>query len=110
MQRWEDALRDYRCFCEKAPSYANYPRFYIWLICARKGEPAATDQQLGAWFDTGKKPKANRWERSIAAFLLGTSSEAEFLRAGLRGHDSGRQCERSEEHTSELQSLRHLVC
>ena len=93
MQRWDDALRDYRCFCEKAAGQANYPRFYIWLIRAQKGEPAAANQELGAWFGTGKKPKANRWERTIAAFLLGTTSEPEFLRAGLRGHDSGRECE-----------------
>jgi lipoprotein NlpI len=92
-QRWDNALKDYRCFCEKAPSQANYQRFYIWLIRARKGELAAADQELGAWFGPGKKPKANRWERTIAAFLLGHMSEAEFLDVGRRGHDSGRQCE-----------------
>lgn len=93
MQRWEDALRDYRCFCEKAAGQANYPRFYIWLIRAQKGEPAAANQELGAWFGTGKKPKADQWELTIAAFLLGNTSETEFLDAGHRGHDSGRECE-----------------
>ena len=92
-QRWDDALRDYRRFCAKAPGEANYQRFYIWLILARKGEPAAADQELGAWFGPGKKPKATRWERTIAAFLLGHMIEAAFVDAGRRGHDSGRQCE-----------------
>jgi len=92
-QRWDDALRDYRRFCEKAPGEANYQRFYIWLILTRKGEVAAADRELGAWFGPGKKPKATRWERTIAAFLLGRMFEAAFIDAGRRGHDSGRQCE-----------------
>jgi lipoprotein NlpI len=92
-QRWDDALRDFRQFCEKAPNEANYQRFFIWLIRARKGEQAAADQELGAWFGPGKKPKANRWEKNIGAFLLGRMGEAEFLGAAGRGNDSGRQCE-----------------
>ena len=59
----------------------------------RQGQPAAADKELGAWFGPGKKPKANRWERTVAAFLLGHMSEADFLAAGRRTHDSGRQCE-----------------
>ena len=92
-QRWDDALRDFRHFCEKAPNEATYPRFYIWLVRARQGQPAAANQELGACFGPGKKPKANRWEKDIGAFLLGRMSEADFLRAARRGHDSGRQCE-----------------
>jgi lipoprotein NlpI len=92
-QRWGDALSDYRHFCEKAPGEANYPRFFIWLIQARQGEQVAADQELGAWFGPGQKGKAGRWERNIGAFLLGRMSEADFLGAARRGHDSGRQCE-----------------
>jgi len=92
-QRWDDALRDFRQFCEKAPNEANYQRFFIWLIRARKGEPAAADQELGAWCGPGKKPKATRWEKNIGAFLLSRMSEADLLGAARRGNDSGRQCE-----------------
>jgi len=92
-QRWDEALRDYRRFCQKAPGEANYPQFFIWLLRARTGEPAAADQELGAWFGPGKKVKAARWERDIGMFLLGRLSEPDFLRAANRGHDSGRQCE-----------------
>ena len=93
MQRWEDGLRDFRHFCEKAPGEASYPRFFIWLMRARKGEQVAADQELGAWFGPGKKPKANHWEKNIGTFLLGGMGEADFLGAASRGHDSGRQCE-----------------
>jgi lipoprotein NlpI len=92
-QRWDDALRDYQRFCEKAPDQSNYPRFYIWLIRSRKGEQAAADQDLSAWLAPRKKPKADRWARSVGAFLLDRMSEADFLGASRRGHDSGRQCE-----------------
>lgn len=92
-QRWDDALKDFQRFGEKAPNEANYQQFFIWLIHARKGEQVAADQELGAWFGPGKKPKASRWEKNIADFLLGRMSEAALLSAGNRGHDSGRQCE-----------------
>ena len=92
-QRWDSALKDYRCFCEKAPAQANYQRFYIWLILTRKSELAEANQELGAWFGSGKKPRASRWECAIAAFLLGQMSESDFLNLGRRGGDSGRQCE-----------------
>jgi gag-polyprotein putative aspartyl protease len=92
-QRWDSALKDFRHFCEKDHSEANYPRFFIWLMTARKGERAAADQELGACFGPGKRPKASRWEKDIGAFLLGNMSEAAFLRAASRGHDPGLQCE-----------------
>lgn len=95
-QRWEEALKDYRRFCEMDPDEANYPRFYIWVIRARNGERATADQELGAFFGPGKKPKGARWERKIGAFLLGRLSEADFLRAANRGasdREAGRQCE-----------------
>jgi lipoprotein NlpI len=92
-QRWDDALRDYQRFCQKAPDQSNYPRFYVWLIRARKGEQAAADQELCAWFGPGQKVKADRWQRNVSAFLLGAMSEADFLGASRRGYDSGRQCE-----------------
>ncbi len=92
-QRWDDALSDFRHFCEKAPNQANYQRFFIWLIRAREGEQAAADQELGAWCGPGKKPKATRWEKNIGAFLLGRMSEPDLLGAARHGNDSGRQCE-----------------
>ena len=92
-QRWDDGVRDFRRFCDKAPDEANYPRFFIWLMRARTGEPAAADQELSAWFGPGKKLKGDRWQGNIGAFLLGRMTEADFLGAGNRGHDSGRQCE-----------------
>jgi tetratricopeptide (TPR) repeat protein len=92
-QRWEDALNDFRQFCAKAPSEANYPRFFIWLVRAHKGQQAVADLELGAWFGPGQKVEADRWQRKIGTFLLGRMSEPDFLTAGNRGHDSGRQCE-----------------
>jgi len=92
-QQWEEALRDFRHCCEKAPDQANYPRFFIWLIRARLGEVPAADGELAAWFGPGKKAKAERWERNIGAFLLDRMSEADFLGAARHGNDSGRQCE-----------------
>jgi lipoprotein NlpI len=92
-QRWDDAVTDYRHFCEKAPDAASYPQFYIWLIRARQGNQAAVNGELPEWLGPGQGAKAGRWERSVGAFLLGRMSEDDFLHAALGAQDSGRQCE-----------------
>jgi lipoprotein NlpI len=95
-QRWGEALKDYQRFCEQAPEEANYQQFFIWLIRTRNGGQAVADRELAAWFGPGRKLKANRWERTIAKFLLDRMSEAEFLRAagyGAARDQAGLQCE-----------------
>src|ERR1039458_3910183 len=52
---------------------------------------------------------SGRWVRKLVARMK-TDGDAVVVH-GLRGRSSNRRIdERSEEHTSELQSLRHLVC
>src|SRR5258705_9776674 len=58
-----------------------------------------------------RKEKAGAGE--VAVFCLGPAAAQETIRTALAtGADRGvlLQTDRSEEHTSELQSLRHLVC
>src|SRR5437899_9288172 len=50
------------------------------------------------------------WERVVRVNLTGVFLCSQAAARVMRGHGGGRIVNRSEEHTSELQSLRHLVC
>src|SRR5262245_64294543 len=65
--------------------------------------PAEREQHVGPRLRPGRRPPVRRGER------VGSDGLGRLSRQVSRRFDAvGR--ERSEEHTSELQSLRHLVC
>ena len=93
--QWNDAVKDYRHFCQVDQRFGTYPRFFIWMIRSQNGEKAAADEELGAYFKKGRKD-ISAWEAEIGDFLLGRMNEDEFLRAGKVSdakQRGGRQCE-----------------
>src|ERR1035441_377 len=68
-----------------------------------------TDHAAAEWAEVFESAKAGNAAGSMSnpAYRPSNCSAPQLPSAGLNGH---RGITRSEEHTSELQSLRHLVC
>lgn len=81
---WPKALADFQRHCElrKAePNQLIQARFYLWLLHTRLGDPAAADKALAPYME-GHPPEWSRgWDAKIANFLLGKTSEEDFLAA-----------------------------
>src|ERR1039458_7461080 len=71
-----------------------------------------TGSSLKGW--TRPVPTERKFKRRYVSASAPASQTLEEITAGLPGsawqHCSWKAADRSEEHTSELQSLRHLVC
>src|SRR5205814_8783851 len=90
-----------------APSPTLFP--YTTLFRSRCG---LRIDPRGSWERVGVRPDLSAWSKSLAngyplAALMGAEP---FREAAGRITATGSFWLRSEEHTSELQSLRHLVC
>src|ERR1039458_1223832 len=96
---------------EEKPTYLSLsvPLGWKWLTTQELAPLSRADQ----WFPTSIRVRTTRGSGPdgycsfaysvLASFRIGTSGSASFQRVRKSRY-------RSEEHTSELQSLRHLVC
>jgi lipoprotein NlpI len=80
-RNWEGALQDYRRFCELSAAEQDYPRLFMWLVCARQGKTSEADQELAAYLNRRKAAKPDEWAANVANFLLGRLSETELFAA-----------------------------
>jgi tetratricopeptide (TPR) repeat protein len=74
--KYDEALRDYRKFCEMVPTRQEYPSLHIWLIRTRLGERFAADAELADLLDKGR---GEGWHSKIGKFLLGRIPESELF-------------------------------
>src|SRR5437899_10897618 len=86
--------------------------FYLFMFCFFFTHTATTEIYTLSLHDalpiSGVRPRARVEDVAVCAPLL-NELELDFSLDGLTRKYLGRP-KRSEEHTSELQSLRHLVC
>ena len=90
------ALEDYRKRSQLEPKTADYPQIKTWLVRARQGEKAAANVELSLYLESRRPAQPTDWPLSIAHFLLGTTSEADFLASASstdRTVDREQKCE-----------------
>jgi tetratricopeptide (TPR) repeat protein len=79
----DGALQDY-LRCETSPPYrfvADYARLRIWAIRTRKGQTTQANQELSDYLTKRSDGKPEDWLARVAQFLLGQTSEPDFLAA-----------------------------
>jgi lipoprotein NlpI len=76
-RKWQNALQDYKRYCELQKLDQEYARLFVWLVQSRLGHREQANRELAAYFKT-----ANRdWTSKIAAYVLGSLAETELLAA-----------------------------
>ena len=63
------------------PQSHNYSHLHVWVIRARQGNPAEANKELSAYLDKHQNGSPADWSSRIGEFLLGKTSEADFLAA-----------------------------
>ena len=80
---WQDAAADFRRSIEFSTGDKPYPQIYAWLSRAHLGETAAADKKMAAYFEQRPKTVTNKWVGEVAAYLLGSRTEADLLAAAV---------------------------
>jgi lipoprotein NlpI len=84
---WTEALSDFRKLIE-LNYQSDYAAIRIWLIRARLGERIAATKELTEYFEGYKADASAEWTRTIAAFLAGSVSTAEFFQKARDAADA----------------------
>jgi lipoprotein NlpI len=75
------AAADFRKFCELNSKSQDDPRFRIWLIQARGGDPALANSELQTYLDGIRGQRSKEWQLNVGLFLTGQMSETGLFQA-----------------------------
>ena len=80
---------------ELDPGVQDDSHFRVWLIRARRGEPAAATKELQTYLENREAGTPDDWPSKIARFLTGELAEADFFKAAGdmdKQKDAGQHC------------------
>jgi len=78
LSQFQPALESFRKSLQLDP-LPDYPRFRIWLLHARAGEPADATRELAEHVKSLQGARTSDWTARIGQFLTGTLTEEDFL-------------------------------
>jgi lipoprotein NlpI len=95
-RNFTNAVADFRRACELDVKAQDYSHFGIWLARAHLGDQDGAARELETYFEQRTAGTPGDWPSTVAHFLTGHLSEADFFQAASNPNpktDAGQHCE-----------------